>query len=333
MSFSFLMCSERAGSNFIVKLLNGHSNICGPSTKHIINPVARNLFRYEPIDVQDNWNYLIADIHNLMSAAFSVWRKQFSVDELKGLARPGDIVTLIRNIFMEEARANGKQHVFIKENHVYEFLPFLLMNFPEAKYVYQYRDPRDVALSWKKSPDHPGGVVAAARQWQKDQQSTLKNVEVLESLGKVFSLSYEELIDRPVELAEKITGFLGIPHDPAVANFYKDDLTRANAQKQGAWSNLEKGVMSDNKEKYRKELTDAEVLAVEKICWYEMRHLGYMPEFSREEVEKFSNDALEEMNSSEFVSIPLLRSDGVKENMEAKRRFYQRDSVRVLSPR
>jgi hypothetical protein len=40
------MCSERSGSNFITKVMNGHEDICGPSTKHIINPVARNFYRY-----------------------------------------------------------------------------------------------------------------------------------------------------------------------------------------------------------------------------------------------------------------------------------------------
>lgn len=32
-NYTFLMCSERSGSNFITKLMNNHSQICGPSTK------------------------------------------------------------------------------------------------------------------------------------------------------------------------------------------------------------------------------------------------------------------------------------------------------------
>jgi len=165
MSLFFLMCSERSGSNFITKLLNGHNNICGPSPKHIINPVARNLFRYGDINEKENWNELLVDIHRLINIDFAIWEKEFSLEDLKALAPIGDVASLIRNIFLEEARANGKQHVFIKENHVYEFLPFLLLNFPESKYVYMVRDPRDMALSWKKNPDHLGGIVKAARQW------------------------------------------------------------------------------------------------------------------------------------------------------------------------
>lgn len=124
--------------------------MCNSSTKHIINPVARNLFRYGDLTQKQNWDELLIDIHRLISISFSIWKKEFSLDDLKSLAPIGNVESLIRNIFMEEAKANGKQHVFIKENQVYEFLPFLLLNFPESKYVYQTRDPRDMALSWKK---------------------------------------------------------------------------------------------------------------------------------------------------------------------------------------
>ena len=70
MSILFLICSERSGSNFITKLLNGHPNICGPATKHIINPVARNLFRYGDLSVESNWHELLQDIYELISVSF-----------------------------------------------------------------------------------------------------------------------------------------------------------------------------------------------------------------------------------------------------------------------
>lgn len=326
MKIAFLMCSERSGSNLITKLLNAHSKICGPSTKHVFNPVARNLFRYEPLSDQGNWRALVADIHNLMSVAFSVWKRDFTLDDLLGLAEPGDVVSLLRNIFFEETKANGKEDVFVKENHIYEFLPFLLLHFPEAKYVFLCRDPRDMALSWKKSKDHPGGVVAAARQWQKDQQNTLKNVSELTKLGRAISLRYEDLIERPADELDRVVRSLGHVPEPSMLDFHRDALTRANAGNQAAWENLGKGIMDDNKNKYLNELSEREIVAIEKICWFEMNHLGYLPEFERWQVEAFSEDDLAALESEEKNSIPLNRSEGVVANMAAKKRFYQRVS-------
>lgn len=77
----FLLCSERSGSNFITKLMNNHSKVCGPSTKHIINPTARNYFRYQPLTNTENWESLIDDILNLFNVKFSIWTTEFSKHE------------------------------------------------------------------------------------------------------------------------------------------------------------------------------------------------------------------------------------------------------------
>ncbi|MBK9162193.1 MAG: sulfotransferase [Nitrosomonadales bacterium] len=324
MSMTFLMCSERSGSNLIVKLLNGHSAICGPSTKHIINPVARNLFRYEDIWREENWMSLLQDIHNLMSVEFSVWKRSFSLDDLRKLAPCGDIAELIRNIFIEEARANGKKHVFIKENQVYEFQPFLLINFPDAKYIYQVRDPRDMALSWKKNPEHEGGVVNAARQWKKDQQNSLKNYNELRKAGKAIFVKYEDLIGDTEGVVSRICDFLGLEYEEGILEYYKDETTRKNASMQKAWSNLDKGVLKENKRKFVSELSREEIMAVEKICYSEMLHLGYAPEFSLPELDAFSDDRLGVLGQQEARDFPVRRSVGVSRNMAAKKRFYQR---------
>ncbi len=322
MSLFFLMCSERSGSNFISKLINGHNNVCGPSTKHVINPVARNLFRYGDISKKKNWESLLNDIYRLISVEFSVWKKCFSYEELRNLAVPGDIKSLIQNIFLEESRENGKQHVFIKENHVYEFLPFLLTYFPEAKFVYQTRDPRDMALSWKKNSDHPGGVVNAARQWQRDQQQSLKNYHLLEKEGKAHFVKYENLTANNEVEIKNIFEFLGVPFDKGVFEFHKDEVTQKNAKTQKAWSNLSQGVISDNSQKYRSELSESEVKVVEKICWHEMTFLGYEPEHSKDVIDDVDEGMLARLEDEER-RIPVKRSSGVVENMAAKKRFYQ----------
>lgn len=324
MAFFFLMCSERSGSNFISKLMNGHGNICGPSAKHIINPVARNIFRYGDITREECWKVLLSDINKLMSVDFSVWKRRFSLKDLEDMAPVGDVKSLIQNIFLEEARANGKQHVFVKENHVYEFLPFLMTHFPESKYIYMVRDPRDMALSWKKNSGHPGGVVQAARQWKKDQQQSLKNHYLLSELGKSHLVTYEELTAQNEPEVRKVLDFLGVPFDQNIFDFHNDEITIINARMQQAWGNLERGVISKNSQKYREELSNDEIVAVESICMYEMKHFGYELENSRKVLEMVSQSWIDELHNRELSEVELRRSEGVKENMEAKKVFYQR---------
>jgi hypothetical protein len=93
---------------------------------------------------------------------------------------------------------------------------------------------------------------------------------------------------------------------------------------QKAWSNLSKGVISNNSQKYLKDLTESEIKAIEKICWYEMKYLGYQPDFSNESLAIISEDWLEELNQKEHSDLEFSRPEGVKANMQAKAKFYQR---------
>lgn len=324
MSMFFLMCSERSGSNLITGMLNGHSKICGPATKHVINPLVRNLFRYEPLTDEDRWDELLTDVQRLLAVKFSAWKSTFSLAHLKGLGPVGDAPALIRNIFAEEAKANGKPHVFIKENHVYEFLPFLLLHFPEARYVYLTRDPRDMALSWRNNPDHSGGVVKAARQWQKDQQQTLKNYFALSQAKKSFRLSYEELIADPERNLKAILHFLGLNYEPGIIHFHRDEMTRINAGMQVSWNNLSRGVLPDNKGKYIEQLSEREIKAIEKICYFEMKALSYRPRHSYAELEDYPELEVSRLEQEENETSPFQRSQGVIDNMEAKKIFYRK---------
>ncbi len=326
----FLMCSERSGSNFITKLLNGHNNICGPSTKHIINPVARNLFRYGNLKNKQNWTELLKDIERLLKVRFSIWKHEFDLNELETLAPTGDIKSLIKNIFLAEAKANGKQHIFIKENQIYEFLPFLLINYPEAKYIYLTRDPRDMALSWKKNEIHPGGVVKAAQQWRKDQQNNIKNYVELKKIGKAHFVKYEDLISDAKTQLEAIISFLGLPYDPNIQNYYKDELTQKNASMQKAWNNLSKEIIVNNKRKYLNELDTIEIKVVEKICFLEMQWLGDQTEHTKSELNDVHQNIIEELNVVDLINLKANRTEGVLANMEAKKIFYQKDSSKML---
>lgn len=324
MSLFFLMCSERSGSNFITKLMNGHENICGPSTKHIINPVARNLFRYGDLSVEKNWLELLSDIDRLFNVAFSVWKTKLDMEIMRDLAPTGDVAALIRNIFLREAQAHGKQHVFVKENQVYEFFPLLQYYFPQTRYIYLTRDPRDMALSWKKNKDHPGGVVAAARQWRNDQVQNLKNYHILKLKERAYHLRYEDLIIDTEEECRKVCKTLGVPFDGNICNFYQDDWTRKNAKQVEAWCNLSRPVMSNNSKKYREELTRQEITAIESICLFEMRYFGYDPDVVFDEAKMLRNDEVEQIAAVEAASHPRKPADGVVANMEAKKRFYRR---------
>jgi hypothetical protein len=325
--FSFLICSERSGSNLITRMLDAHSQVCGPATKHLINPVARNAFRYEPLERPANWQALLDDIGALLDADFSHWRRRFSPADLAALAAPGDLPALVRGVFAAEAAAHGKARVFIKENQVYEYIAFLLLHFPRANFVYQVRDPRDMALSWKRNPGHPGGVCRAARQWQADQQASLRLYGELRRLGRARLVRYEDLIAEPERVLGEVLAMMGLAWEPGMLAFHESELTRANAGQQHAWANLGKAVMADNRQKYRDALGADEIRAIEAICSTEMQLLGYACEHDPAELARFAAEVLPAFEPADTLAKVHVPPASVKANVEAKKRFYQRAAI------
>lgn len=322
--FIFLMCSERSGSNFITKIMNNHSKVCGPSTKHIINPVARNYFRYQPF-TSGSWERLLEDILNLFKVSFSTWKADFELDELKKNIPQADLSELFKYFFKKEAEANDKEYVFIKEIKLHEFYPFLKAYFPEIKFVYQVRDPRDMALSWKKSPSHKGGVVSAAKQWKNDQQQYLKIHALENSCNNIVLVKYEDLVSKPEEKLTEILKVINLSFEPDMMDMTKDKLTNKNAQQQKAWENLSKPVMKDNFNKWEKSLSANEIKYIEKICYFEMLQLGYRPKYTWEELEKIPMSEFNSYSQSEMNELEYNPTKGVTANMEAKKKFYQKN--------
>lgn len=319
--FVFLMCSERSGSNFITKMMNSHSQITGPSAKHIFNPVLRSYFRYGDLNCSDNWEALLKHILALFQVDFSVWKLELDLNNLKDMAPTGDLPGLLKAIYQAEANENGKEHVFIKENQIYEFFPYLQTHFSDAKFVYLTRDPRDMALSWKKNKNIPGGVVRAARQWKKDQQKFLMNAALLREVDQIYSLKYEDLIEEPDRYTGEICHFLGLEYEVGMLSFNRDILTQKNAQMNSAWANLAKGVIKDNKDKYKKYLSTTEIKVIEKICCDEMRYLGYA--LQTNELSSVNEELITDLEIKETKSLIYQPVVGITDNMAAKKKFYQ----------
>lgn len=322
--FTFLMCSERSGSNLILKMMNAHPQICGPTIKHLFNPLTRNYFRYGDLKNSKNWDVLITDVLKLYNSDFSKWETTYTKEEILKNINQGDLSNLISYFFKKETQLNDKSHVFVKEIKIYEYILFILSNFNKSKFIYQSRDPRDMAISWRKSKVHKGGLISGANQWKQDQQQFLKiHYHLLES-NRSLHIKYEDLVLNSEDCLTSVTNFLGFNFESSMLNFHKNENTVANAKQQAAWSNLSKGVMKENTDKYLSELSDDEILFVEKICINEMLVLGYKPVNTIERLRDVSLKDIEEYKIKEEKSIERIINPGLKNNLDAMRTFYEK---------
>lgn len=275
MDFHFLIASERSGSNLITKMMDAHPEICGPSPLHILRVMGTAYFRYGDLSVSSNWEKVLDDVALMLKSNFAQWRSIISRKGLERMAEPGDLPGLMRGIFAAEATAHGKRAIFIKELWTYQYISFLDWCFPNAKYVYLVRDPRDVALSWRNNPIHSGGVVAASRQWQIDQHVSLNWFKPLEDQGRAVLVRYEELVSQSEHTLTRICELLGVEYSPKMLSFHENKLTQKNAESNKLWQNLAKEIIPDNFNKFKEEMTRREIAICEKFCQSLMEYFGY----------------------------------------------------------
>tara|TARA_Y100000385_G_scaffold193361_1_gene199995 strand:- start:3601 stop:4596 length:996 start_codon:yes stop_codon:yes gene_type:complete len=320
----FLFCTERSGSNLLTKLMNSHSEICGPSTKHLLNPTFRNLHRYEPLNEKINWNEFLCDLLDLYNVDFSSWNSSLTKDELLHSIDNGSVAELFHYIFDKETKSVGKKICFIKEIKLYEIVPHINFFIPSAKFVYMVRDPRDMALSWKKSRIHKGGIVEASQQWKIDQQQYLKFFNLENKKEAIKLLRYEDLISNPKEELSKIFSFLKLNYEPVQESFYKDAKTQENSKKNTAWANISKGLIKDNKAKYKTELHADEIAIIEHICRDEMRFFNYHFDNTEIDLQNINPNFIKDKAIEELNSLPYSPPESVIDNMKAKKVFYQK---------
>jgi hypothetical protein len=276
--FNFLICSERSGSNLITKIMDAHSKYCGPSPVHLLRSIAPNLTAIYNAGDDGNWSKFVNTVHGLLANKVGYWASSLDKGELLDI-NPKKFENLIEYIYKKECAINNKKYVFIKENHTYNLVPYILQKWPDSKFLFFVRDPRDVALSWINAIALRGGTIRAAKTWQKDQ---MNGINLLKTLGKntIKLLSYEALLSNPEDEIRELCVFFNCDYEKSMTEFYKNKSTVNNSNKAVEWKNISQKLITDNFNKYKNGLNENQIKYIEFICNKEMDFLNYQKEFT-----------------------------------------------------
>ena len=280
--FTFLISTERSGSNFLAALINGHPLVSGPPPTHLFRLFANNRGNYGDLDNNASWTALVEDVVLNFACGLGSWKTSITEQDLKDRAKERSVAELLRIIYESEADCDRASHIFVKENHTYSFAPFILAHFPNCRLVYLVRDPRDVASSWACTRSLSGGVAEAVDVWVADQSASLSLANQLRDTGRMVLLRYENLVNDTEQTLQKLTGFLNLPYQNSILDFYRQPRTIGNAERIEAWTNLSRPVMRGNTGKYRSTLSTTDIRYIELSCHRMMRKLGYSCDFVTE---------------------------------------------------
>jgi len=280
----FLICSERSGSNLISSIVGEHPAVYSHPPYHL----GRDLIMRLPDVVASGVSSRAYQV--LMENAVARVRKYRGEEESSRLAawldRQSEVSphAIARFVYQQMPMEAHTKHALIKENNAHQMLPFLIDCFPDAKFIFQVRDPRDFLLSAmarrkRLLGNKFGSVRNALNVWREDQIGGL-NAYGLLGPERVFLQRYEDLVARFDETVHQLCDFLGLEFDERMRKFHEADHVKNLAVKDGPRENLARPLMTENFRKYAKGLSRGRIKMVEAHVGDLMDRFGYPREYT-----------------------------------------------------
>lgn len=274
---AILMIGEqRSGSNLLRLILNSSPEIAAPHPPHIL----QNLMPLMPSygDLSDNtvMNRLVDDVCRLVEHNPVPWDgiETFDRNEVRGLCRENSLIAVFDAVMTIFAQRQGAGAWLCKSMQNVRWAQELNACLDQPKFIYLYRDPRDVALSFSKAvigDKHPYHV---SKKWVELQLLCLATEELL-GPDQVRRVCYEELTSDPARVIRELCDFLNIKFIPQMLEFHRSNEASRTATQSSLWSNLTRPMMAGNSKKFLRDMPQEHVQIIESVAGHIIDRLGY----------------------------------------------------------
>lgn len=266
--------TQRSGSNLLRLILDQSDEITSPHPAHVLVTFMPLLKFYGELNIE-SYKLLINDVVNYVEANPVPWENiKIDRDRIFSDSKEYNLFEINRLIYEQASISKNAKYWCCKSMANVHYAGELEKHSPDLKYVYLYRDGRDVAASFKKAIVGEKHIYNLAKQWKHDQEACIKLAAHTDERC-FFALNYETLIASPEKAIRNLCVFLDIKYSERMLHFYHSNGSMATAAAGEMWQNLSKPIMSDNKGKFHDELTYDELQIFELVAHDVLKKLGY----------------------------------------------------------
>ena len=266
----FLLGNARSGTSLLSRMLNSHPRICVPYEAHIYNVFWDYRDRYEPLSDPDRRRMLIKDV--LSMRVCRDWAQPPQVDDVMDRIKRHNFHGIFEAIMDAWARIQNKPRWGEKTPHNGPYWRAINEGFPNAKFIHLVRDGRDCALSIINARFGPKLVYPAAIRW-------MRYLEVMNEMrqslpaDRVYELRYEDLLADSEKELRALCEYLGEEYAPSMLEYHahKDNYMTDHRNR----ANLKKPVLTNNTQKWRKKMSEADQQRFEAVAREQLERYNY----------------------------------------------------------
>jgi len=277
----FMIGIQRSGSNLLRLMLNELPDLAAPHPPHILQRMMPLVPRYGHLDRKKAFSQLVDDVCRLVESNPVPWEGVvLNRENVAARCRKPSLVAVFGAVYDVMAEAWGAKSWCCKSLANIYYLPEIEEYFSEAKYIYLYRDGRDVATSFSKAVVGEKHFYHIAKEWNEAQQLALDFRKRIPA-KRFFNLSYEDLTTETEKAVRALCGFLGVDYKPSILEFYKSGEAKRAASASNLGENVTNPVMKQNSRKFLKEAREEDIRIFESVAGTSMDSLGYERLFAK----------------------------------------------------
>jgi hypothetical protein len=236
----FIIGSERSGTTLLLAIMGCHPNIAVPEVTWYYPRFRPYLHTYGDLGDIANFNTLAHEMANGLRVPY--WRMTDANPASFGAeiaARAADIEQSYTGVFaaMFERYADyvNKPRWGEKTPGNVFYIEQILQDFPNAQFVYIYRDCRDASAEFIESQFGPTNAYSSAVMWRDGQQAVKR---FRDSLGENqwLNIRYEDFVRDPVVSLKNMCAFLGEDYDDALMEFHTTPVAQRRGKTKDNWA-------------------------------------------------------------------------------------------------
>ncbi|MDV3350007.1 sulfotransferase [Leptolyngbyaceae cyanobacterium CCMR0082] len=288
--------TQRSGSNLMRLMLNQIPMIEAPHPPHILQRLMPLMSAYEDLSDASTFAQLVDDVCRLIELNPVPWEGVvLDRQDITNRCTQNTLVAVFSAVYDVLAETRGAETWCCKSLANVHYVPEINEYLPKAKYLYLYRDGRDVAVSFKKAVIGQKHFYHIAQDWAKAQRAALKMREKFDE-NQFFSISYESLTGSPEESLKALCKFLEVEYSPSMMSFHESSEAKNTASSSSLWNNVTKPIMNQNTKKFLTQASEEDVKIFELVAGDVLDALGYertqtspndVATFSAEEIAQF----------------------------------------------